>query len=630
MKHTYISKTKKALFILQFIFIGSRLIGQGVGIGSTSITPDASSILELRSTSQGLLIPRMNTVQMNSITSPAASLIIFNTDSSCFCFYNANTTSWQSLCRVAFGPTGPTGATGTAGPTGLTGSTGATGATGSTGTAGANGTNGAVGATGPTGAAGIAGTNGTNGAVGATGPTGTTGTAGLIGLTGLTGATGATGATGTAGTNGTNGAVGATGPTGATGAAGTNGTNGATGATGATGTAGTNGTNGAVGATGPTGATGATGTNGTNGATGATGATGTAGTNGTNGAAGATGPTGPTGATGTAGTNGTNGSNGATGPTGATGATGSGSVSSFSAGTLSPLFTTAVATPTTTPALSFTLSTAAKYTILGNNTAATAAPTYFTPILASALFSNQGTTTTVLHGNAAGNPTWSAISLTTDVTGILPLANGGTNASLTASNGGIFYSTATAGAILAGTATANKVLQSGASGAPTWSTATYPATAGTKGNYMVSDGTNFISTGPNASQTNVASPTGVNRTAALMQGLGATITPGASGKILVVISAQIANSTLNDGGRIQLYYGTGTAPANGAAVTGTAVGGTIEYGDVKTAGNFYPISTNVIITGLTTGTTYWVDLSLIALTGGTASLSNVSISIIEL
>lgn len=56
------------------------------------------------------------------------------------------------------------------------------------------------------------------------------------------------------------------------------------------------------------------------------------------------------------------------------------------------------------------------------------------------------------------------------------LADGGTNASLTASNGGIFYSTATAGAILAGTATAGQILRSGSSAAPSWSTATYPAT----------------------------------------------------------------------------------------------------------------------------------------------------------
>lgn len=37
-----------------------------------------------------------------------------------------------------------------------------------------------------------------------------------------------------------------------------------------------------------------------------------------------------------------------------------------------------------------------------------------------------GTTTTLLHGNAAGAPTFGAVVLTTDVSGILPSANGGT------------------------------------------------------------------------------------------------------------------------------------------------------------------------------------------------------------
>lgn len=46
--------------------------------------------------------------------------------------------------------------------------------------------------------------------------------------------------------------------------------------------------------------------------------------------------------------------------------------------------------------------------------------------LASADFVNQGTTTTLLHGNAAGNPSFGQVSLTADVSGILPGANGGT------------------------------------------------------------------------------------------------------------------------------------------------------------------------------------------------------------
>jgi hypothetical protein len=44
----------------------------------------------------------------------------------------------------------------------------------------------------------------------------------------------------------------------------------------------------------------------------------------------------------------------------------------------------------------------------------------------SALATTAGTTTTVLHGNAAGNPSFSAVDLTADVTGVLPTTNGGT------------------------------------------------------------------------------------------------------------------------------------------------------------------------------------------------------------
>ncbi|MBU6231816.1 hypothetical protein KGP36_04045 [Patescibacteria group bacterium] len=77
---------------------------------------------------------------------------------------------------------------------------------------------------------------------------------------------------------------------------------------------------------------------------------------------------------------------------------------------------------------------------------------------------------------------------------VIPLAEGGTAAALTANNGGIFYSTATAGAILAGTATAGKALLSGATGAPSWSTPTYPSASGNAGQIIRSDGTNNVYT----------------------------------------------------------------------------------------------------------------------------------------
>ncbi len=48
------------------------------GIGT--ITPNASSLLEIKSTTKGLLIPRMTQAQRNAIASPAAGLIIYQTN----------------------------------------------------------------------------------------------------------------------------------------------------------------------------------------------------------------------------------------------------------------------------------------------------------------------------------------------------------------------------------------------------------------------------------------------------------------------------------------------------------------------------------------------------------------------
>ncbi len=107
---------------------------------------------------------------------------------------------------------------------------------------------------------------------------------------------------------------------------------------------------------------------------------------------------------------------------------GSGSpVSHVSSGNLNPLFTVAVTTPSTTPTFVYSLTPAAAYSILGNNTGSSAAPTYFVPALASALYRNQGQTNYVLHGHASGNPSWGVVNLTNEVGGVLASPYGGTD-----------------------------------------------------------------------------------------------------------------------------------------------------------------------------------------------------------
>lgn len=357
MKFSY-SLSRSAFIAVMLLFLSTtRILAQdNVGIGTT--TPDPSAILEMLSTSKGVLVPRMNTAGMNAIASPANALLVYNTDSMCYFFYRQPSATWVSLCALAGGAgtpgangaTGATGAAGVTGATGLAGTTGAIGATGAVGTTGATGASGADGATGATGtglngstgATGDAGVTGATGMAGVTGVTGDVGPTGLTGLAGTTGATGATGAVGptgvgmgtpgTTGATGTTGTTGATGVTGSTGIAGVTGNTGANGTTGATGVTGANGTTGVTGSTGVAGVTGSTGANGTTGATGVTGANGVTGVTGSTGVAGATGATGITGvtgatgntgiagATGVTGPTGTNGTNGATGATGATGA----------------------------------------------------------------------------------------------------------------------------------------------------------------------------------------------------------------------------------------------------------------------------------------------------------------------
>jgi hypothetical protein len=68
------------------------------GIGTTS--PNASSLLEVRSTSKGVLIPRMTQTQRNAIKSPATGLLIFQTDRTAG-FYYYSGTAWTAVSKTS-------------------------------------------------------------------------------------------------------------------------------------------------------------------------------------------------------------------------------------------------------------------------------------------------------------------------------------------------------------------------------------------------------------------------------------------------------------------------------------------------------------------------------------------------
>lgn len=76
----------------------------------------------------------------------------------------------------------------------------------------------------------------------------------------------------------------------------------------------------------------------------------------------------------------------------------------------------------------------------------------------------------LISGGVATAPNWGKIGLTTHVSGVLPIANGGTNATTTATAGGVAYGTGTAYAFTS-TGTSGQILTSAGASAPTWSDA---------------------------------------------------------------------------------------------------------------------------------------------------------------
>lgn len=63
--------------------------------GGGAVAPNASSILDVRSTTKGFLPPRMTTTQRDAISSPAAGLMIYNTTTNKLNFYNG--TAWEAV-----------------------------------------------------------------------------------------------------------------------------------------------------------------------------------------------------------------------------------------------------------------------------------------------------------------------------------------------------------------------------------------------------------------------------------------------------------------------------------------------------------------------------------------------------
>ncbi len=214
---------------------------------------------------------------------------------------------------------------------------------------------------------------------------------------------------------------------------------------------------------------------------------------------------------------------------------GSGTVTTFSAGNLSPIFTSSVVNPASAPALSFSLSNAGANTVFGNCTGSTAAPSYCSLVA--------GMLPTIFQTNSVNNTTGNTLNMSPSTVNAVGLTvtptNTGTNVETYEVTGGSY--------------TGNAATATSASGLKFGSTVqANSSTAPTTGQFLEYNGTNIVGGTPSgtisgltthqgvvaASGTTVAtSPTYYASTytpapggdyCALLNGIWTTMTPGST------------------------------------------------------------------------------------------------------
>ncbi len=89
------------------LLINVQMYAQNVGINTDGSTPDSSAMLDVKSTTHGILISRLSDAQRNAIPSPATGLLIYNTTTNRFNYYNGS--GWYEIGSTFLSST--TGAT---------------------------------------------------------------------------------------------------------------------------------------------------------------------------------------------------------------------------------------------------------------------------------------------------------------------------------------------------------------------------------------------------------------------------------------------------------------------------------------------------------------------------------------
>lgn len=92
---------KIVTLFIAFISIAAVTYAQSVSVNTDGSAADASSIFDVKSTTKGMLVPRMTTAQRLAIISPATGLLVFDTDTKTFWFYSG--LLWTNISTASGG-----------------------------------------------------------------------------------------------------------------------------------------------------------------------------------------------------------------------------------------------------------------------------------------------------------------------------------------------------------------------------------------------------------------------------------------------------------------------------------------------------------------------------------------------
>jgi len=88
---------KKYTCLLIAMLISSGTLFAQVGINNDNSAPDGSAMLDVKSTTDGFLPPRMTQSQISAILSPANGLFVYCTSDNKYYSYNSSTTTWKEI-----------------------------------------------------------------------------------------------------------------------------------------------------------------------------------------------------------------------------------------------------------------------------------------------------------------------------------------------------------------------------------------------------------------------------------------------------------------------------------------------------------------------------------------------------